>query len=153
MANTLNVFRNGAVGFIDWLDLVGQSHHNMPCVMPMTCGALDDVWSGKVLSWLAIAQVHCVAVDDVDVCEVLTANLRQVSAHRSNGGLDLWNRQYAPVTRNWRSTDCQSRTSACGEQKHARTYAQLCRVHFGSNETELSHCWRRRAWQRSRTVS
>src|SRR6266576_6375480 len=79
VANTLNSFRNGAVGFIDWLDLVGQSHHNVPCVMPMTCGALDDVWSGKVLSWLAIAHVHCVAVDDVDVCEVLTANLWQVS--------------------------------------------------------------------------
>ena len=139
VASTLNLFRKGAVGFIDWLDLVGQPHHNASCVMPMTCHALDDVWSGKVLSWLAIAQVHCVAVDDVDVCEVLTASLREVGAHRSNGGLDLWNRQHAHVTRNWRSTDCQSRTSACGEQKHARAYAQLCRVHFGSNETELSH--------------
>ena len=88
MANTLNLHRNGAVGFIDWLDLVGQPHHNVSCVMPMTCDALDDMWSGKVLSWLAIAQVHCVAVDDVDVCEVLTASLQQVGAQRRTGSLE-----------------------------------------------------------------
>ncbi len=31
MANTLNLFRNGAVGFIDWLDLLSLKVENEVC--------------------------------------------------------------------------------------------------------------------------
>ncbi len=35
MANTLNIFRNGAVGFIDWL---GHSENNDACSKEAECG-------------------------------------------------------------------------------------------------------------------
>jgi len=39
MARTLNLFRNGAVGFIDWLDQAGRTTGEAPVIVAACTGS------------------------------------------------------------------------------------------------------------------
>ena len=107
--------------------------------MPASSGTLHNVFRREALSRLQVTEMNCVAVDDFDCCELLSANLRQVGAHRGDSGLNIWDGQRTRVARNRRAIYCERRCSgAASQQNYAATDAQSSRVHFKSNETKMS---------------
>jgi hypothetical protein len=86
--------------------------------VPASSAPFHNVSYWETLPWLAVTEMNRVAIHDFDSDELLRANLRQVSAHPCDGGLNVWDGQRTRIARNRRAIDCERWRSGTGSQQN-----------------------------------
>ena len=120
MANTLNLFCNGAVGFIDWLDLLSsRSDKYSTRIFPMAIDALNDVVCSAFISLSRnIVKVDFVLIDDVDL-----KWLSPTRYIRSNSGTNIGGGDVVSSAGNRRTANGDARCN-CTLDRHDQCHRQ-----------------------------